>query len=255
MNKDDSFARWLKQRCRELGISVDQLRRLLLYSVSSIEKVLRGELPSRGFVQEVAELFAIPDDRFDAFLAWAQGERTEGEAASPETGEEALDQATGGSTSVPWGAPAVSSTKGMRVFICHASEDKPAVRDLYFRLRAAGFAPWLDEENLLPGQDWTVEIRKAVRGADVVLVCLSRKAVTKSGYVQKELGFALDVAEEQPEGTIFLIPVRLEECEVPERLKRWQWVDIFSLTGTEWRGYRKLISSLHERAQAPNRAQ
>jgi hypothetical protein len=42
---------------------------------------------------------------------------------------------------------------------------------------------------------------------------------------------ALDVACEQPEGVAFLIPVRLEECEIPERLNRWQWVDLFSHSG------------------------
>jgi hypothetical protein len=43
--------------------------------------------------------------------------------------------------------------------------------------------------------------------------------------VQKEIKFALDVADEQPEDTIFLIPLKLEECDVPERLARWHWVD------------------------------
>jgi hypothetical protein len=57
--------------------------------------------------------------------------------------------------------------------------------------------------------------------------------VSRAGYVQKEIGFALDVAEEQPEGALFLIPVRLEECDVPERLRRWQWADLFADGGFE----------------------
>jgi hypothetical protein len=40
-------------------------------------------------------------------------------------------------------------------------------------------------------------------------------------YYKKEIKFALDEAEKQPEGTIFLIPLKLEECDVPERLQRW----------------------------------
>ena len=40
-------------------------------------------------------------------------------------------------------------------------------------------------------------------------------------------------ADEQPDGVAYLIPVRLEECEVPERLKRWQWVDLFRDGGYE----------------------
>jgi hypothetical protein len=110
-----------------------------------------------------------------------------------------------------------------RVFLCHSSGDKAQVRDLYRRLRNDGFHPWLDEEDLLPGQDWSHEISKAVRASIIVLVCLSKTSITKAGYVQREIRYALDVADEQPDGTIFLIPVRLEECDVPERLRRWHW--------------------------------
>jgi hypothetical protein len=132
----------------------------------------------------------------------------------------------------------------LRVFLCHSSDDKPAVRDLYHRLCADGLDVWLDEEKLLPGQDWKQEISKAVRAADVVIVCLSCGSVAKAGYGQKEIKFALDVADEQPEGTIFLIPLKLEKCDVPERLSRWQWVDL-----TAAKGYERLMRALRERAK------
>jgi formylglycine-generating enzyme required for sulfatase activity len=47
-----------------------------------------------------------------------------------------------------------------RIFLCHASEDKPQVREVYQRLKALGFSPWLDEEEILPGQDWDYEIEQ-----------------------------------------------------------------------------------------------
>ena len=53
--------------------------------------------------------------------------------------------------------------------LCHASQDKPIVRELYQRLLAAPqggdkgwIDPWLDEEKILPGQDWDIEIEKVV---------------------------------------------------------------------------------------------
>ena len=109
-------------------------------------------------------------------------------------------------------------SRALRVFLCHSSSDKGDVRSLYQRLEIDGVDAWLDEEKLLPGQDWRMEIERAVRNSDVVLVCLSRESVTKEGYIQKEIRHALDVAEEKPAGTIFLIPVKLGDCEVPERL-------------------------------------
>ncbi len=130
-------------------------------------------------------------------------------------------------------------TSPLRIFLCHSSGDKPEVRNLYQRLSSDGFDPWLDEEDLLPGQQWKIEIPKAVKTSDVVIVCLSHKAINKSGYVQKEIKFALDKAEEQPEDTISLIPLKLEECDVPERLQSWHWVNLF-----EEKGYERLTRSL-----------
>lgn len=135
----------------------------------------------------------------------------------------------------------------LRIFLCHSSGDKQTVRDLYKRLRADGFDPWLDEENLLPGQDWSQVIPESVSAADVVLVCLSRGAVNKKGYVQKEIKYALDVADEQPENTIYLIPLKLEECDIPQRLRRWHWVSLFEATG-----YERLLSALRHRAESIN---
>lgn len=128
--------------------------------------------------------------------------------------------------------------------MAHSSRDKPAVRDLYFRLKRDGFSPWLDEEDLLPGQEWPLEISRALRECQVALVCLSSEAITKEGYFQKEMRIALDIADEQPEGSIYLIPVRLERCAVPERLADRHWLDIFKEGA-----YRRLRQSLEVRAQ------
>ncbi len=132
----------------------------------------------------------------------------------------------------------------LRVFLCHSSGDKLSVRDLHWRLKEANVDPWLDEENLLPGQTWEEEIRRAVRNSDIVVVCLSRAAIGKTGYVQKEIKFALDVADEQPEGAIFLIPLKLEECDIPERLRHLQWVSYFQENGFE-----KLLAALKHKAE------
>lgn len=119
----------------------------------------------------------------------------------------------------------------LRVFLCHASSDKEIVRDLYRRLKDQLIEPWLDEEDLVPGQDWKLEIKKAVRSSDLVVVCLSKQSVSKIGFVQKEIKYALDVADKQPEGSIYIIPTKLEECDVPHRLEQWHWVTLFEKNG------------------------
>jgi hypothetical protein len=131
----------------------------------------------------------------------------------------------------------------LRVFLCHASNDKLAVQALYKRLSDDGVDAWLDKAKLVPGQDWQLEIQRAVKNSDVVIVCLSAQSITKEGFVQKEIRVALDTADEKPDGTIFIIPARLEACDVPERMSKFQWVDLFSDNG-----YEQLIKALKLRA-------
>ena len=139
-----------------------------------------------------------------------------------------------------------TNPRPLKVFLSHAHADADAVRALYDRLVADGVDAWLDKEKLIPGQDWEREIRKAVREADVVIVCLS-KQFNQRGYRQKEVRIALDEAEMMPEGEIFIIPARLEECDVPEILQKWQRVDLF-----ETSGHHKLMSALHLKAENIN---
>lgn len=129
----------------------------------------------------------------------------------------------------------------LRVFICHAAEDKPTVRGLYQKLIHAGLDPWLDEEKLLPGQEQKAEIRRAIRTADAALICLSPAMIEKPGDVHSEVRLILEAATRQPDGRIFLIPTRLEPCDVPDQLSDWQWVDLFAD-----RGWERLLAALQK---------
>ena len=61
---------------------------------------------------------------------------------------------------------AIGEKRALKVFLCHASGDKPQVLVLYKHLVVEGVDAWLDQEKLLPGQDWRVEIPLAVQEAD-----------------------------------------------------------------------------------------
>lgn len=132
-----------------------------------------------------------------------------------------------------------ASNRPLKVFLCHAHADREPVRALYARLKREGVDVWLDKEKLLPGADWEYEIRKAVREADVVVVCLS-KQFNQAGFLR----IALDTAMEKPEGEIFIIPARLEECDNLESLSKWHWVDLF-----ESNGFQLLMRALRIRSE------
>ena len=137
--------------------------------------------------------------------------------------------------------------KKLRVFLCHASEDKPAVRELYKRLASEPWIePWLDEEDLLPGQDWNLEINKATREADAIIICMSKLSVEKEGYLNKEIRRVLDISDEKLEGAIYIIPLRLDDCSPSfERLKQIHYADYFRP-----RAHERLLMSLRMRADA-----
>jgi formylglycine-generating enzyme required for sulfatase activity len=142
----------------------------------------------------------------------------------------------------------MSSSK-LKVFLCHSSADKPIVRELYSQLSDEGWMDvWLDEESLYPGQDWDLEIEKAVEDAHAILVCLSNNSITKEGYVQHELRVVLNHATYKPDGTVYIIPVRLEDCNLPRQLKHWQYADYFEKD--RGRAYQRLLASLRIRAHS-----
>ncbi|MFM6631579.1 MAG: SUMF1/EgtB/PvdO family nonheme iron enzyme [Microcystis panniformis] len=129
----------------------------------------------------------------------------------------------------------------IQIFLAHASEDKPAVLALHERLKQAGYKPWLDKKDLIPGQIWRDEIPKAIKASQIFLACLSAKSANKQGYIQRELRIALDTLGQMLLGTIFFIPMRLEECEIPDlrlaevglNLRDLHWLDYWEEDGFE----------------------
>jgi hypothetical protein len=126
----------------------------------------------------------------------------------------------------------------LKVFLCYAPDDEQAVRELNARLTQDGVDAWFSGDRLLPGQNRDLEIGRAVRESDAVIVCLSSH-FNQPGIQQREARLALDTAMEQPEGEIYIIPARLEECEIPASLADFQAVDLFRSGG-----YEKLSRSL-----------
>jgi TIR domain len=134
-----------------------------------------------------------------------------------------------------------STSKQTQIFLAHASEDKDAVRRLYSQLKSSGFRPWLDEIDLMPGQNWPVEIPKAIGRSDIFIACLSTHSVQKQGYVQKEFRLALNAYAEKPPGSIYLIPAKLDDCEIPDlqvpqlgiSLRDIQWIELWKKDGFE----------------------
>lgn len=130
-----------------------------------------------------------------------------------------------------------------RVFLGYAQEDRREVTMLYEELQANGFEPWMDTEDLLPGQNWPRAIERAIETCDYFLGCFSFNSAVKRGHFQSELAHALEVATRVPIEQAFFVPVRLSQCEMPAQIsKRVHYVDLYP----DWKqGIEVLIRALH----------
>ena len=113
-----------------------------------------------------------------------------------------------------------------KVFICHAKEDDAVAEILYDFLVLYHYDPWLDKRKLLAGQQWDVVINLALKNADFIILLLSKTSVAKRGYLQREFKIALDYYKEKLDSDIFIIPIKIDDCEVPETLKYFQWIEL-----------------------------
>ena len=126
-----------------------------------------------------------------------------------------------------------------QVFLIYAREDLEAARRLAAELRDNGFNPWLDVDEITPGQVWQRAVMRALEESTVALVLVSEH-LGKKGFVQEELKVALKTLQERETGVSPVIPVRLENSTVPEGLSHIQWVDLFEDTGMD-----QLLSGLN----------
>ena len=123
------------------------------------------------------------------------------------------------------------SSRKVQIFLSYAREDKEAIESLYQKLSDSGHKPWMDTKDILPGEKWPNSIRKAINESDFFLACLSCHSVNKRGFLQREINQALNNLPELLEDDIFLIPVRLEDCDLPDSLSDFQWVDLYEPDG------------------------
>jgi len=134
--------------------------------------------------------------------------------------------------------------KPFSVFLCHVREDRKTVHEIYEFLKTEGWMDvWIHELDILPGADWQDEIKKAIDHSEIAMVFLSTNSISKKSYFAREVDLIITSAQNRPKGSIFLIPVRLDECEIPHDLIERQQLDYFKPNA-----HNKLMKSIHLRA-------
>ena len=80
-----------------------------------------------------------------------------------------------------------------KIFLSYERRDQTTVERLYHMLKGAGYQPWMDKYDILPGERWRDAIKKAVSQSDFFLACISGNSLDKRGLIQTEIKYALEM--------------------------------------------------------------
>lgn len=111
----------------------------------------------------------------------------------------------------------MGNEKQRKTFLSYSRANKDFAIKLAKELKAEGFLVWLDQLDIPAGSRWDREVEKALKESEIFMIILTQASVD-SENVMDEIGYAIDTRKR-------FLPVLLEDCDVPLRLRRFQYVD------------------------------
>lgn len=121
-----------------------------------------------------------------------------------------------------------------RIFVSYTRDDSEQALKLTHELKTAGVNVWLDQLDIPPGARWDQTVEEALEQSTCLIVILSPRSVA-SQNVMDEVSYAIDEKKE-------ILPVLIERCKVPLRLRRLQFIDF---TDDYSSSLKKLLRLLH----------
>jgi len=108
------------------------------------------------------------------------------------------------------------------VFVSYSHSDKLEVQSLVQQLRSEGVRV-LGDWNFRPGESLLSKISKSITRSGYLLIFLSKNSVSSS-WVAKELEIGIN--RELQEKRVYVLPVLIEECEIPTFLRSKLYADL-----------------------------
>src|SRR6266576_4710928 len=125
-----------------------------------------------------------------------------------------------------------------RVFLSYASDDRAIAAQVTAALQEVGINVWFDVWELAPGDSISERVDQALQARDLFLLFLSKASVA-SRWVRTELNAVL--TNEMRDRAITIIPVIIEDCDIPAVLTDRMYVD---LRGDVGAGVQRLVAQL-----------
>jgi len=121
--------------------------------------------------------------------------------------------------------------KAIRIFLAYQNDDEAQVEELYHQLTERGFIPWMAKNSALKGE-WEPQTRKAIKESDYFVACFSSGSLRKKqSAFRDELKLARKIQRSLFRSEVFIIPVKLIECEIPEEFGQFQTINLFENDG------------------------
>jgi hypothetical protein len=113
------------------------------------------------------------------------------------------------------------------VFLCHNSADKPTVRRIGQQLKEAGILPWIDVEELPPGQPWQPLLEQQIKNIRSAAVCVGAAGI--GPWQEREMyGFLSAFVKRGVPVIPLLLPDAPSAPALPVFLDQMTWVDFRS---------------------------
>lgn len=109
-----------------------------------------------------------------------------------------------------------------KIFISYSHTDKAKVKKFALLISLHGFDLWMDEKDVSFGDNYTTKILSGIHESDIYIIFVSANSVN-SKWVNAEIDFALQEKIENKK--LIIIPVLLDDVEVPVPLKNINYID------------------------------
>jgi len=138
----------------------------------------------------------------------------------------------------------MSTVNERKTFISYSRKDKDFALEFAREMKSAGYSVWLDQLDIPTGARWDDQVEKSLRECEVFLIILTPASVS-SDNVKDEIGYAIDHGKR-------IMPILLENCDVPLRLRRFQYVDFTNVEFNEGiKRAKRLLETLLTEPSAP----
>ena len=105
-----------------------------------------------------------------------------------------------------------------KIFISYVRDNTSDVDRLCQDLKSFGIEVWRDRDDIYPGTFWEEAIRKAIQEGAFFIACFSKEySDRRKTYMNEEITLAIKELRLRHTDQAWFIPVKLNECEIPDR--------------------------------------